>query len=112
MTHFVTDSEIVQSTSNKNHHIFETEFMAPESFFDNTAFFHITYGMLHFNPDSGNPLVLLFSALVSSFPLGFFLGMHISTPSGLCPMKPVSYQSLIPLGSRRGSSSQIFLSYT
>ena len=86
--------------------------MASESFFDNTAFFHTPYGMLHFNPDSGNPLVLLFFKAVSSFPFGFFLGMHISTPSGLCPMKPVSCQSLIPLGSRRGSSSQIFLSWT
>ena len=36
-----------------------------------------------------------FSTAVSSFPFGFFLGMHISTPSGLCPMKPVSCQSLI-----------------
>ena len=53
MTHIVTDSEIVEDTSNKNHHIFETEFMASESFFDNTAFFHTTYGMLHFTPDSG-----------------------------------------------------------
>ncbi len=31
MTHFVSDSEVV---SNKNHHIFETEFMASESFFE------------------------------------------------------------------------------
>ena len=53
-----------------------------------------------------------FSTVASSFPLGFFLGMHVSTPSGLCPMKPVSCQSLMPLGSRRGSSSQIFLSWT
>ena len=53
-----------------------------------------------------------FSTAVSSFPFGFFLGMHISTPSGLCPMKTVSCQRLIPLGSRRGSSSQIFLSWT
>jgi hypothetical protein len=35
-----------------------------------------------------------------------------SIMGGLCPMKPVSCQSLIPLGSRRGSSSQIFLSWT
>ena len=51
--------------------------MVSESFFDNTAFFHTTYGILHFNPDSGNPLVLLFFKAVSSFPFGFFLGMHI-----------------------------------
>ena len=35
--------------------------------------------MLHFNPDSGNPLVLLFFNSSKLFPLGFFLGMHIST---------------------------------
>lgn len=39
MSHFVTDSEVMKSTSNKNHHIFETGFMASESFFDNTEFF-------------------------------------------------------------------------
>lgn len=39
MTHFVTDSEVVCSTSNKNHHVFETEFMASESFFYNTPIF-------------------------------------------------------------------------
>lgn len=84
--------------------------MASESFFDNTAFFHTTYGTLILTPEIR--LFSCFSTQVSSFPLGFFLGMHISTPSGLCPMKPVSCQSLIPLGSRRGSSSQIFLSWT
>ena len=41
MTHFVTDSKVVKTTSNKNHHIFEPEFMASESFFDNTAFFFL-----------------------------------------------------------------------
>lgn len=43
MTHFVTDSEVVCSTSNKNHHVFETEFMASESFFYNTPIFYATY---------------------------------------------------------------------
>ena len=61
--------------------------------------FHTTYCMLHFNPDSENPLVLLF---FNSSKFFSFMGMHISTPSGLCPMKPVSCQSLIPLRSRRG----------
>ena len=42
--------------------------MASESFFDNTAFFHTAYGVLHFNPDSGNPLVLLFFSSSKLFP--------------------------------------------
>ena len=53
-----------------------------------------------------------FSTVMNSFPLGFILGMHILTPSGLCSMKPVSCQSLIPLGRGRCFSSQIFLSWT
>ena len=53
--------------------------MASESFFDNTAFFHTTYGMLHFsvlhfNPDSGNPLVLLFFSSSKLFPFRSLLG--------------------------------------
>ena len=90
MTHFVTDSEIVQSTSNKNHHIFETEFMASESFFDNTAFFHITYGMLHFNPDSGNPLVLLFFSTSKLFSFRFLFGHAYFNP-----IRPVSDEACI-----------------
>ena len=46
--------------------------MASESFFDNTAFFHTTYGMLHFNPDSGNPLVLLLFNSSKLFSSGSF----------------------------------------
>ena len=49
--------------------------MASESFFDNTAFFHTTYGILHFNPDSGNSLVLLFFSNGKLFPFGFLLDM-------------------------------------
>lgn len=52
MAHFVADSKVVQSTCNKNHHIFESEFMASKSLFDNTAFFHSTDGMPDFNPDA------------------------------------------------------------
>jgi|GEM_PF-1430888 len=48
--------------------------MASESFFDNTAFFHTTYGMLHFNPNSGNPLVLLFFNTSKLFPFRFLFG--------------------------------------
>lgn len=48
--------------------------MASESFFDNTAFFHTTYGMLHFNPDSGNPPVLLFFNSSKLFSFRFLLG--------------------------------------
>ena len=60
------------------------------------------------------PEILLFSCFsseVSSFPLDFFLGMYTLMPFGLCPWKPVSCQSLIPLGSERDSSSHIFLSW-
>ena len=42
--------------------------MASESFFNNTAFFHTTYGMFHVNPDFGNPLVLLFFNSSELFP--------------------------------------------
>ena len=48
--------------------------MASESLFDNTIFFHTTYGMLHFNPNSGNPLVLLFFNSSKLFSFGFLLG--------------------------------------
>mgnify|MGYP003253581099 FL=1 len=74
-------------TSNKNYHIFETEFMASESFFNNTTFFHTTYGMFHFNPDSGNsPILLLFSSY-KFFSLRFFWGMHTSM-TFVCGAKP------------------------
>ena len=67
--------------------IFETEFMASESFFNNTTFFHTTYGMFHFNPDSGNsPILLLFSSY-KFFSLRFFWGMHTSM-TFVCGAKP------------------------
>ena len=63
------------------------EFMASESFFNNTTFFHTTYGMFHFNPDSGNsPILLLFSSY-KFFSLRFFWGMHTSM-TFVCGAKP------------------------
>ena len=61
--------------------------MASESFFNNTTFFHTTYGMFHFNPDSGNsPILLLFSSY-KFFSLRFFWGMHTSM-TFVCGAKP------------------------
>ena len=48
--------------------------MASESFFDNTTFFHTAYGMLHFNPNPGNSLVLLFFNSSKLFPFRLLLG--------------------------------------
>lgn len=68
MTHFVTDSEVVCSTSNKNHHVFETEFMASESF-TIRLFFHATYEV---TKPKGNEF-LSFAAFIRRFisPLRF-----------------------------------------
>lgn len=56
-------------------------------FFNNTTFFHTTYGMFHFNPDSGNsPILLLFSSY-KFFSLRFFWGMHTSM-TFVCGAKP------------------------
>ena len=61
--------------------------MASESFFNNTTFFHTTYGMFHFNPDSGkSPILLLFSSY-KFFSLRFFWGMHTSM-TFVCGAKP------------------------
>ena len=64
--------------------------MASKSFFDNTAFFHTTYGMFHFNPDSGNPLVLLFFSTSKLFSFRFLFGHAYFNP-----IRPVSDEACI-----------------
>ena len=78
MTHFVSDSEVVKSTSHKNHHIFEAEFMASESLFDHTAFFSYYLCMLQLNPNSENSLIFLFFNSSKLFPFRFLFGYAYS----------------------------------
>lgn len=85
--------------------------MTSKSCFNDTAFFHTNHGIFNFNPNSRNILVLLFFFKSKFFSLAFFLGIHTSMPLGLCPMKPISCQSLILLRNESGSSSHIFLSW-
>lgn len=85
MAHFVDDSKVVQSTCNKNYHIFESEFRASKSFFDNATYFHSTDSVLDFDPNTGNSLVFLLFFRSKFFPFRFLLGMHTSIPFGLCP---------------------------
>ena len=92
----VTQDIAIKSRIGIEENIFETEFMASEMFFDNTAFFHTTYGMLHFNPDSGNPPVLLFFNNSKLFSFRFLLGhayfntiRSVSDEAGILP-KPAA----------------------
>ena len=72
MAYFVTNSKVVLSTCNKNHHIFKAEFMTYKSFLNIRHFFDSSDGMLNFNLI---PEIFLFSCFYSdirSFPLSSF----------------------------------------